>query len=151
MAGGEACEVMVRGDCSHLDLEDGRTLHLPDGWGLLHDTIGRCTHRCDIFIVPYRCGRRRVDRGSDGVVKTATEYFGRAEELYEGTVEMPPGPWEPVGRVVTIYYDREGDQGGYYYHPFAEPVPLFEQRHGRAYKLALPRGCIVNRRGFVKP
>jgi hypothetical protein len=94
----------------------------------------------------------------------ALEYWGEDYKLKQGFVELPKGPWDRVGRIVRVYYDRYGELASPYQHPFKQEVKdaavLYKQqrsqRYGpkgahKAYRISLPDGCVINAHGFVWP
>jgi len=146
--------LLIRGSLIKLQLENGRVIELPDSWGLVHDVSGSILHRCDLFIAPYSIVDNRVSIKDSNVKKAAKAYFGVKEsELLTGTVEIPTGPWQYINNVSVVYYGKKGSKRkkGLYHHDFEFPVPLYKQKDGKAYRLALPDACIVNHRGFVWP
>lgn len=155
--------LIVRGDIVSLEMEDGRTVDFPEDWGLVHDVSGHCAHKCEIFVCPYSKGgvlRHQIDTN---VHEAASSYWGKDYEVRSGKVVIPSGPWDKVGRIVRVYYDRYGELASPYQHPFEEvkgAAILFKQRQARecvngrrhkVYRISLPDGCVVNAHGFVWP
>lgn len=154
--------LMIRGDLVGFEMKGGKLAEvwLPGDWGLIHDPLGECIPRCTLYIAPYRVSGNRPRNVPDSMVEVATDYFGNALPLYDAELVIPSGPWDRVGRVVRIYYDRYGHLKGPYQHPFEVAVNLSRQRNAqvypggqrtRAYRLTLPDGCIIDAHGFVKP
>jgi hypothetical protein len=147
----ESSPLLVKGGLVKLDLFGGDSITLPKYFGFVHDPTGEHCSRCDIYIAEYHISNPTVTHVSPKVASIARAYFGDLENLTEGTVELPTGPWHRVGQVVQIWYDRYGDRKGPYFHPFKTPVDLHRQAHGEAYLLSLPDRCVVDSHGFVWP
>lgn len=147
----ESTPLLVKGDAVKLELEKGPPVELPEQWGFIHDPTGLYCNRCDIYIAEYRISNPAATQVSPKLASIARAYFGDLKNLRQGTVELPIGPWQPVGRVVKIYYNRYGERSGPYYHPFKTPVDVHRQADGRAYLLSLPDRCVVDSHGFVWP
>lgn len=147
----ENTPLLVKGDAVKLDLEDGREIKIPKGWGFIHDPTGRYCNRCDIYIAQYRISNPAVTPIEPEIAPIARSYFGDLKDLNEGLVELPTGPWHRIGRVVQICYDRYGERQHPYYHPFKSPVDLLRQADDGAYLLTLPDRCVVDSHGFVWP
>lgn len=147
--------ILIKGDCVQFDMAGGGKIIVPERYGIIHDTEGQELDRCDIFIGPFRRTSRRVQMD-----KRAKDYFGKEYHARGATVDVPKGPWNPVGEVVQIWYRRPASEKpakykGVYYHPFYKRMfkrkPVMLSRCGRFYRLELPEGCIANDRGFVFP
>lgn len=143
--------LLVRGDVVKLELDTGRVIEVPETWGIIHDPTGEYANRCDVYIAEYRIGTPNRTPLAPQLSSIARAYFGDLENLRDGTVDLPTGPWHRVGRVVRIYYARYGNQKGLYFHPFKMAVDLHEQQGGGAYLLQLPDGCVIDSHGFVWP
>jgi len=143
--------LLVRGDIVKLELDSGPLLDIPEDWGIIHDPTGEYTNPCDVYITKYTVSAPRVIPLEPVVASIVKAYFGGLENLKEGSVDLPKGPWQRVGRVVQIYYARYGIQKGLYYHPFKADVDLYKQVGGGAYLLRLPDGCVIDSHGFVWP
>lgn len=146
--------LLVRGDLVKLELVDGSILEVPDSWGLVHDVTGSLLHRCELILTRYQRVNKNTHIRSAKVKKAAIGYFGvGASDLLVGSVEIPRGPWQHIGGVSVIYYQRWGSKrkSGLYHHDFEFPIPIYIQKDKKAYRLALPDACIVNSRGFVWP
>jgi hypothetical protein len=80
-------------------------------------------------------------------------YFGHGAQVLEGTVEIPGGPWNDLGRITHIYYARYGKEDGLFHHPIKRDAPpaLLQQNRRGCYRLSLPGGCLVDSHGFVWP
>lgn len=157
----DTCEApfLIRGDIVTFEMEKGPDISLPKSWGIIHDPVGTCFPRCELFIAPYRKTHTKRISVDTEVASVAEEYFGSGKPMYEATIDIPVGPWNRVGRTTRILYDRYGELQDAYQHPFERPVPLYRQVHAqlllgkkvRAYRLALPDACIINAHGFVWP
>lgn len=123
---------------------------LPVNFVLVHDTAGSLLSPCELFIVRWHKGvTESVLENDSRVVADARKYFGRGLPLQVGEVDVPDGPWQRVGKVAFIRYFRAGNTGGMYEHEFDSPMMISYTPH--SWKLALPNGCIVDSRGFVRP
>lgn len=152
----EACSLdlplLVKGTGVVLDFDDGAFLEYPDSWGLVHDPEGSCFPRCQIYVCPYSLLSPLGDGLDPKRGRIASAYWGRKASLYEGLVEIPPGPWQRLSALVTtIYYDRQGNLAYRYKHDFKHPVPIYECQTTGSGKLALPDDCVVDAHGFVWP
>lgn len=161
----ENSEIFVRGDIVSIELVGKPDVVLPEDWGLIHDPSGNCSDRCEVFIAPYSHGRRLRNSEVQKVGRDARAYYGNDVELHDSTVEIPEGPWERVGDIECIKYDRYGELAGPYYHDTDVPTKrseraiLFRQRHYRmllgqrvkAFRISLPDGCKITEHGFVWP
>jgi hypothetical protein len=156
---------MIRGDIVSLELTTGMVVELPDDWGLIHDPSGIGVDRCELFIAPFIMGRRMNNSHLSKVGDDARSYYGYDQELHGVTVEIPEGPWERVGDIAVINYDRHGELKGPYYHDTdvpkrrserailmrqRTPKPLFGRRV-KAFRISLPDGCRINAHGFIWP
>lgn len=154
--------LLVRGDVVSVVLEDGRTVEFPETWGLVHDPTGQCVDKCEVLVCPYTITHKRCVGLPPSIYDAALNYWGEGYELKAGTVVLPTGPWERVGRIVRVYYDRYGELASPYQHPFKDiedTAVLYRQqrpqRYGRrshrSYRISLPDGCVINAHGFVWP
>jgi len=154
--------LLVRGDVVSCVLDDGRTVEFPESWGLVHDVSGKCVDRCEILVCPYTLTNTKSVALPPDIHDAALGYWGEGYELKAGLVELPRGPWDRVGRIVRVYYDRYGELASPYQHPFKDvddTAVLYRQRRGqkygrsthKAFRISLPDGCVVNAHGFVWP
>lgn len=161
--------VLVRGDLSALDLDDGTTLTVPKKFGLIHDPTGLVLNRCDIYITRYTISTKPVGAIPQRIAKFVDAYLGKETPRVRVAVEIPKGPWHRLGVIRTVHYVRrnteDAKKDGLFYHDFdgsegplsytfsdRDPTTeILESRSMRAFKLELPDGCIVNERGFVWP
>lgn len=154
--------LLVRGDIVSVELTDGRTVEFPESWGLVHDVTGKCINKCEIFVCPYVAKNPIRHRLDSDIHQAATSYWGDDYSLRMGDVVIPDGPWQHVGHIVRIYYDRYGELASPYQHPFDsnEKSVLYKQKRGtrcvdgkihKTYRISLPDGCVINAHGFVWP
>lgn len=144
--------LLARGDVVSFDMDDDITIDLPKNFVMLHDPTGRIIDKCTLMCCPCAIDTRGPHTVPDGIHDYVLDYFGSDADLYKGRVEIPKGPWQPLGVVHEIRYDRQGEYEDAFYHPFrGSGVELFKQKRGRAYMLVLPDGCKVDARGFVWP
>ena len=139
--------ILIKGRSVVLYMIDVPDMIRPAGHGIIHDPAGKLLPRCDVFIGPYSRGRRPAEMDGDGKA-----YFGRNYQATSASVDVPSGPWKPVGQARGILYER--DRGHHanekrYRHMFKRPVDV--ERCGTVIRLRLPAGCVVNFRGFVNP
>lgn len=139
--------ILIKGTDVKFEMADGRILSLPPKHGIIHDPSGQALPRCDVYFGPFQKGRTPIDLPT----KEARAYFGRFYDARAAVVDVPPGPWKPVGDVTQIFYVRPGVHQGRYYHLFREGNLLRLSRCRAFHRLDLPEGCVVNDRGFVKP
>lgn len=161
----EESDIFVRGDIVSLDLTNGVNVEFPKDWGLIHDPKGECVDFCEVFIAPFGLGKRLSKSEVQRVGSDARLYYGSDTVLHDARVEIPEGPWDRVGDIACIYYDRYGDLEAPYYHKTdvprrrSERAILFKQRSPkallghrvRAYRISLPDGCKITAHGFVWP
>ncbi len=140
--------IIIKGSKVVFILSSGRRVRLPPSYGIIHDPDGKSLPRCEVFFGPYRKTKRVANDPS----RKARQYFGTNYVPREATVAVPDGPWQPVGEVDEILYERtKGSKyAAKYFHPFKKFSPELS-RSGRYYRLALKNGCIVDDRGFVFP
>lgn len=149
--------LLVRGDVVSVELSDGRTVEFPESWGLVHDPSGACSDSCEVYVCPYTVSGPLSRRIDTEIHKTAVSYWGEGYQLLSGRVVLPTGPWQRVGVIVRVYYDRYGELKSKYQHPFKDKSAiLYKQSRNmngrqRAYRISLPDGCVVDSHGFVWP
>lgn len=125
---------------------------LPQDYVLVHDTAGSLLSPCELFVVRWHKGDTKLALPNESqVVTDARKYFGGSLPLQIGEVDTPDGPWHRVAKVAFIRYFRAGNSSGMYEHEYDTPVLLHYTTKPLAWKLALPNGCIVDSRGFVRP
>ena len=152
--------LIAKGRACRFDMKDGSSISARGG--MLHDPSGRYWPRNSILIGPFRPRRRKVTdeeyRGS------AVDYLGRRHKAYVGSIDTPPkslAGWTYEGEVETLWYTRGGTKArGRFYHDVnghalstaikgRGKIRLY--RRGRFYRLQLPRGAILDSRGYVWP
>jgi hypothetical protein len=152
--------LMVRGDIVAFDLEGGDPDHpmtLPDDFGMVHDPTGTVLDPCVVYICRCKFDWKKSPSIHKSIEQIAFDYFGDDVDLVNASVAIPEGPWQFVGVVKTIHYERYGSDeshDGPFFHPFSDSLPdveLYKSRCANAYMLQLPEGCVLNERGYVKP
>lgn len=133
-----------------------KRIYLP-GAGL-HDETGRYWPKCSVLVSSFNKLDTPVDPNDE-----AADYFGADFETLEGRMKLPPraiSEWTEVGEIKVIYYVRDGDYApGGYHHKIGvrrlwnlwQTGKSFLYRRGRAHRVELGAGCIVDSRGVVKP
>lgn len=130
--------------------------------GMLHDSSGFYWPRCSVLIAPFENGDDVCD------ARKARQFFGRVD-IFTGRAPLPPRSlhaWREVGVLDQIFYDRAGKHSGPFRHRFNAPRGLWQivwplvragdkpailySRDG-CFRVELPRGCIVDDRGYVAP
>jgi hypothetical protein len=134
---------LVKGRKISFEMADGPDINLPVSFGMIHNP--KQTTKCRVYFGPYEKTPEQVAQ----LPHIATLYFGSDYNGRVGYVDIPEGKWTAVGDVTRIYYERPGEHADYYQHPFDEPVPL--SRNRQWHRIVLPKGCVVNERGFVQP
>jgi len=144
--------LIAKGRNVFVDLSDGREVTLPGT--MLHDPEGKAWPRNSVLFGPIARGHRGAPPDDD-----AQAYFGSGYRAKVGSAKVPPRGlqgWQRVGTVTDIYYTRGGrSHPGRYHHGFGQGmfnhgrVTLY--RRGRWWRIQLPRGSVLNARGFVKP
>ena len=122
-------------------------IKLPASFVLVHDTEGTLLSRCDFYVVRWKGAR--ADNPED-LPKAVRKYFGNEARIQAGSVDIPEGPWKKVCKVAFIRYRRPGFEKGFS-HGYDPAVTLYVTKKPLAWKLALPEGCVVTERGFIKP
>jgi hypothetical protein len=126
--------------------------------GMLHDPSGRYWPRNSVLFGPYRSGSAKADPHPE-----AEHYLARKPR--EGSINTPSkslADWEYLGNVERIFYTRTGNRKpGRYQHTFSKPGALATivrgkgmaklYRCGKFYRLQLPRGAMLDSRGYVWP
>lgn len=138
---------------------------LPASYALLHDVKGADWPSCSALIAPFTRSRQQIPGNVD--VSPAVEYFNY--EPRGGHLVLPSkrlSDWKDLGEVNAITYIRPGDKEGLgddllYGHEFSNETGwwIFKSetgyprlyKHGRAYRMELPNGCVWNWRGFCYP
>lgn len=129
-------------------------IELPSSYVLVHDTTGQLFNRCDMYFVRWH---DKSQRGADLSTRMGRKaladvkaYFGENSVIRAGSVDVPEGPWKRDAIVKCIRYRRHGNET-LFEHAYDPPVHLFYSARPPAWRLALPQGCLVDERGFVKP
>jgi len=123
----------------------------PEHFWIVVDTKGAFWNRCNIGICPAVTEKQILrDRGPGGTIYIEVGHLcGCGGQEIPSLIKMPPGRWEKIATVDQILYDRP--DVGAMVHDYDVPVPLYRKKGGEAYCVALPDGCVVDRRGFVRP
>lgn len=129
-------------------MKNGEIVKLPRAFGIIHDPDGEAFNKCEVFFASIR----KTQRAPSKTNPKATRYFGKNYVQREAVVDVPKGPWNSIGEVVEIFYERTvGSQyAGRYFHVFKQRSPMLSKCKS-TYRLALQNGCIVDDRGFVFP
>lgn len=142
-----------------------RTFDASPAHGLLYDPSGRHWPKCSLLVAPFREGEI-VDVGDTH----AAAYFGKGARVHRGPIVLPTadaGAWDELGELHQVFYTRTGTRApGDYKHPFGEPKgmlrvvalltralasPVILSELDGAYRIDMPKGCIVDDRGIVLP
>ena len=153
---------IVKGRSCRFEMKDGPDVTCVGA--MIHDPTGRAWPKNSVLCGPFRA---RVRRATDDEYRGASrDYLGTTHQAYIGVVDMPPralGEWDYLGEVDRIFYTRTGKKRpGRYQHPFFKPTALATlirgrhgkvrlYRRGRFCRLELPRGAMLDSRGFVYP
>lgn len=143
--------LLVKGDVHSLGFEDGRSLELPRGWGMVHDPSGQQIGRCTVLLMQYSRASQDTNPVTDIERNAARDYFGKGYEPVRVILDFPIGKWQSVGRITEVRYARRGKFRGEWRHQFKQAVRLCIHASPRAYKLELPADCVLDVRGFVRP
>ena len=139
--------ILIKGKNVSFEMADGRWLHLPKGYGIIHDPDGSHLERCSVYVGPYKVFSQRAK-----LTKEAEAYFGPDYQGMTAEVDVPLGPWSPIGEATQIRYYRPGTKyRGKYFHFFEGKTPVRISKCKKHFQIELPGGCIVNWRGFVYP
>lgn len=137
--------IIVLGGEVDLYTTDEHTIAMPKGYGLVWDDDGKSLGKCSLFLGPIHTTNEEVEN----ISPLARKWFGDEYVARKATIDVPDGPWDPVGRVREIVYFRPGEYADDWRHEFKPPVKLLKQ--GRWYRLKLPKDCSVTYRGIERP
>lgn len=149
-------------------LSSKREISPPMRAGMLYDHTGTDWPRCSLLIAGFRGDTHDPDKRE---LSSARDYFGRDADIGAGTVDLPTtrlSSWRRVGEASEIFYGRAGTKApGYFRHRFHKPRglwkvifffkgragkdPVVVYKLGRAYRLELPKGCMIDDRGIAVP
>jgi hypothetical protein len=134
------------------------------GGAMMHDPTGRAWPAKSVLCGPIK---RRLRSASDAELEGAgRHYFGGSYPAKVVEIDAPErsmAGWKYLGEVERIYYTRVGRKNGNvrFVHPFNKAGALSTvfkgkgkvrlYRKGRFVRLELPRGAILDTRGFVWP
>jgi hypothetical protein len=152
---------IVKGRSCRFEMKEG-----PDvtcGGGMIHDPTGRAWPKNSVAFGPVR---RVRSASGDEFSGAGRHYLGGSYKASIGIANLPPrglDGWRYLGEVERIYYTRTGRKNGgvRFQHPFSKPGALATivkgkgkarlYRRGRWCRLELPRGAILDSRGYVWP
>jgi hypothetical protein len=152
--------LIAKGRSCLFEMVDGSDVRCSGG--MLHDPSGRWWPKKSVLCGPFRQRMRPVD--DDEYDGDAKHYLGSSHKASIGSIDTPPKPlagWDYLGEVDRIFYTRTGRKNpGRYQHKFNGKgfttlikgngrVRLY--RRGRYCRLELPRGAILDSRGFLWP
>jgi hypothetical protein len=141
-------------DVSFRMVKTGRYYQCPEDYWILVDRDGAFWRRCNVGVVQVFYKGEEPGPDYRGMVVDVDHLCGcGGYELPIGAIfDDPYGKWKTVGYIDQIRYTRTdlGDKGDME-HDYDVPVPLFKRVGGNDFCVALPDGCIVDERGFVKP
>jgi hypothetical protein len=158
--------LIARADDIGFELKDGRKIDCPIRACMLHDDSGQKWPKCSLLIMNIR--RDRMVPTPEQENGTPQWYYGKNYKAHVGSVDLPSrdlSKWKFVGDVHKIFYDRFGTKApGQFKHHFNKARGLYHvvaivkgkrevklYRLGRAYRLELGGGCVVNDLGLVWP
>jgi hypothetical protein len=152
--------LIVKGKAVSFDMTDGSGIDAPARSAMLHDPRGKFWKKNSILVAPFKKLGQTSDGDSD-----SKDYLGRTHLTRVGDVPLPPkelSAWTYEGEVSEVWYTRHGAKygGKRFRHAFNKSLlgRLVKGRgkarlysRGSLYRLELPRGAIVDGRGFVFP
>ena len=138
--------ILIKGKDVKCEMADGSMFHPPASYGIIHDPSGAQLPKCAVFFGPYRKSSKKADLTGD-----AKAYFGPDYDGKIAQINVPDGPWHPMGDAVQIFYRRPGKYAAKYFHVFDKRVPVLLSRCKDHFRLDLKSGCTINWRGFVSP
>lgn len=127
---------------------------LPKKNVVVNDFSGEQRRSCDFYICEQISGRGVDSTPTDAAVVAAKEWSGNDGKVSLRKVALPDPPWQVAAQIDAIWYRRDAVEGlgGQYAHPYTPSVPLYRsQRQPGGWRIALPDGCIFDRRGYVVP
>ena len=164
IAEADSASAICMGRQVEIDLIGGKTIVAPKRAGMLYDSSGDEWPNCSLLIAAFSQGRHR-DSSSGG-----KDYFGKKAEVFAGDCKTPPvslASWRKVGEVEAVFYSRAGTKApGDFEHQFHKPrglwrlifpfksaskKPVILYKLGKALRLELPEGCMVDDRGIILP
>lgn len=152
--------LIVKAHSVSFDLTDGTKMDAPARHGMMHDPTGRAWKKNSVLVGPYE----RLREESDGD-KYTRDYLGRTHQVHVGDAKLPPkalGEWTTEGDVERIWYTRTGKKNGgkrfqhgingfWLARLFKGKGRAVLYKHGAWLRLELPRGAILDSRGFIWP
>jgi hypothetical protein len=152
--------LIAKGRSCLFEMVDGSDVRCSGG--MLHDPSGRWWPKKSVLCGPFRQRVRPID--DDEYDGEARHYLGSSHKASIGSIDTPPkglSGWDYLGEVDRIFYTRTGRKSpGRFQHGFNKSgfttfvkgkgrVRLY--RRGRYCRLELPRGALLDSRGFVWP
>jgi hypothetical protein len=154
-AGANGLVVLGNKVCFTNDDGSETLLKLPAHCCIVHDETGKRYDRCHVFFVaPAGRKRKAIDEADERAVKRAEAYYGKGVELGVQDYDIPASEgWRKVGDFPRIEYYRYSEvvETGDYHHKWKSPMPVYQSKNGKAWKMPLPAGCQLSWRGFVWP
>lgn len=138
--------ILIKGKDVKFQMTDGRWIVAPADYGMIHDPDGKRLDRCFVYVGPFKNSGESVALTND-----AETYFGSKSHGLKAVVDVPKGPWTPLGQATQILYRRPGKFKGKYFHFFDKKTTVLISRCRNHFRIELQNGCIVNWRGFVYP
>jgi hypothetical protein len=129
---------------------------------MLHDPSGRWWPKNSVLFGRLKRLRRATDEEFTGPAK---DYLGGSHNAQLNEIDTPTkglNGWRYIGDVERIFYTRTGrKRPGYYQHEFNKSTALATlvkgkgrvrlYRLGRFVRLELPRGAMLDARGYIWP
>lgn len=155
--------LIVKGTAIIFEMKSGDDIKPPRGYAMLHDPDGKAWPYRSVLVGPWRKGGKASD---EELTIEMRKYLGRSHTIHKGGVNLPPrqGPWESLGEIAILFYKRTGSrvppEKRKMRHEFGKTsVAKILLGHGKAhlskcgswYRVNLPRGAVVDDRGFVWP
>lgn len=151
---------IVKGRSCRFEMKEGRDVTCAGA--MMHDPTGKAWPPRSVLCGPIK--RRLRTANDDELAGAGRHYFGGSYTAKVVEIDAPSrgmAGWRYIGEVERIYYTRTGRKNpGRYQHEFnrrgltqlvmgKKKVRLY--RKGRFVRLELPRGAILDTRGFVHP
>lgn len=144
--------ILVKGDEVELvSTKAEKAVYAPERYVMCQDTGGQYLPRCNFYVLPYRFSECIDCTYDKDLLADARKYYGDSAKLEKGLIAIPRGPWHRLGHIDAIRYRRRGYLKGSYEHVFVGDVRVDECKSPHAFRIVLPKACVANERGFVKP
>lgn len=156
---GKARSLIQKGRNVEFLMKDGGSYRAKGS--MMHDPSGRFWPRSSVLCGSISASARKALK--EEITGEAEHYLARPPRMAQvNTPSRSLQGWEYLGEVVEIRYTRTGNRKpGRYFHEFSKGTALATlvkgkgrvrlYRSGRWYRLELPRGAILDTRGFVWP